>query len=120
MILVNRFSEGGFGQDNLEKLLIILAPFAPATTEKLWRELGQKDSIHNQPWPEFNPKLIKEEEIELVIQVNGKVRDKIKVQADISEKEATTKALGSTKIQKWIKEPKKVIFVKGKLINLVG
>ncbi|MFH1597912.1 MAG: leucine--tRNA ligase [Patescibacteria group bacterium] len=120
MILVNKFVESGFNKVDLEKLLIILAPFAPETTEKLWQQLGNKDSIHDQPWPDFKEELIKEDEVELVIQVNGKVRDRVKVSADISEDEAKEEALASTKVLKWVKQPKKIIFVPGKLINLVG
>lgn len=104
----------------LTKFLIILAPFAPETTEKLWKKLGNKNSVHDQTWPEFDLKLVIEEEIELVIQVNGKVRDRIMVSADIAEEEAKDIALGSAKVQKFIKEPQKIIFVPGKLINLVG
>ena len=101
--------------------LILLSPFAPHITEELWETLEEKESIHLQEWPEFNPELIKEKEIQLVIQVNGKVRDQIKVPADISEEQAKKLALESEKVQKWIEEKKirKIIFVKGKLVNMV-
>ncbi len=105
----------------MEKFLILLSPFAPFITEELWLELGHKDSIFNQEWPKYNLEMIKEEEIELVVQINGKLRDKIKVPADISEEEAREKSLASEKIQKYTdgKEIRKVIFVKGRLINIV-
>ncbi|MDZ7799035.1 MAG: class I tRNA ligase family protein [Patescibacteria group bacterium] len=104
----------------IQKFLIILSPFAPHLAEELWQKLGHKDSIFKEKWPSYDKSKIKEEEIEFVIQVNGKVRDKIQASPDISEKEAREKALASKKVKKFLKdEPKKVIFVKGKLINLV-
>jgi len=101
--------------------LILLAPFAPHITEELWHQLGHRDSIHKQKWPKYNPRLIKEEIITLVIQINGRVRDKIEVEAGISEKKAKELALLSKKVQNWIsgKKIKKVIFVPEKLINIV-
>ncbi len=83
--------------------------------------MGNEGDILNQEWPKYNPEMIKEEEVELVVQVNGKLRDKIKVPADISEEEAKEKALASEKIKKHIdgKEIRKVIFVAGRLVNVV-
>jgi leucyl-tRNA synthetase len=109
------------GKDIIERMLILLAPFAPHLTEELWQYLGKKDSIHNQSWPKYDSKLIKEETITFIVQINGKVRDRIKTKADISEKEARKLAISSEKVQKWIsgKEIKKVIFISGKLINIV-
>ncbi len=105
----------------IEKFLLILSPFAPHLAEELWENLGHKDSIFKEKWPAYDPKLIKEEKITLVIQINGKVRDKIEVTSDIDEKEAKKQAQASVKVQKFIgnKEVKKVIFVPQKLINLV-
>jgi leucyl-tRNA synthetase len=104
-----------------KKFLIILSPFAPHITEELWAQVGEKDSIFSQAWPEYNPEMVQDNLIEMPIQVNGKVRDKIKVSVDISEEEAEEKALASEKVQKHIegKEIKKVIFVKGRLISVV-
>jgi len=105
----------------MEKFLIILAPFAPHLSEELWSELGHKKSIFKEAWPEYNPELVKDEVINLVIQVNSRVRETMEVSADISEEEAKKIALESEKIKKWIegKEVVKIIFVKGKLINIV-
>jgi leucyl-tRNA synthetase len=99
----------------------LLAPFAPHIIEELWHHLGHEDSIHQQSWPKYDSKLVKEEKITLIIQINGKVRDKVEVKADISEEKAKEIALSREKIQKWIKgkKIKKTIFVPGKLINLV-
>jgi len=127
----------------------LLAPLAPYITEELWSRLqgnrgsttpissrvldkvgtksGQKvtsgvtSSIHNQKWPKFRKQLAKKANITLVIQVNGKVRDKIEVPADVTEAKAKKLAMERENIKKWLegKEIKKVIFVKGKLINIV-
>ena len=89
--------------------------------EELWEKLGHKESIFKEKWPEYDAKLAKDEEIEMVVQINGKVRDKFKVSVDISEEEAKKMALESAKVKKWLdgKEPKKVVFVKGKLVSIV-
>ncbi|MBU4205063.1 class I tRNA ligase family protein, partial [Patescibacteria group bacterium] len=109
------------GKDVIEKLLILFAPFASHITEELWSLSGFKKSVHLQKWPVYNPKLIKEEKITLVIQINGKVRDKIEVAVDISENKAKEIALSQEKIKKGIadKKIKKVVFIKNKLINIV-
>jgi len=114
-------SKKEIGGDVIERFLILLAPFAPHITEELWHQLGHGDSIHKQKWPKYNPRLIKEEIITLIIQINGRVRDKIEVEAGISEKKAKELALLSKKVQNWIsgKEIKKIIFVPQKLINIV-
>jgi leucyl-tRNA synthetase len=104
-----------------EKFLILLAPFAPHISEELWEKLGHKKSIFFESWPKYDEKLIQEEEIEMVIQVNGKLRDRIKISAEISEDDAKKLATESERIKQFIdtKEIKKIIFVKGKLINIV-
>ncbi|MCD6550062.1 leucine--tRNA ligase [bacterium] len=109
------------GKKVLERMLLLLAPFAPHISEELWKVTGHQRSIFEEKWPEYNPELVKEETILLVIQVNGKVRDKIEVSADISQEEAKKLALKQEKVQNWIgnKEIKKVIFVPKKLINIV-
>ena len=101
---------------------MLLAPFAPHLTEELWEKLGEKESIHKQSWPKYDPNLAKEEMITLIIQINGKVRDKIEVETNISEDSAKETALSRDKIRGWLgdKKPKKVIFVPGKLINIVA
>ena len=116
---------------NLEKLLLILSPLAPHLTEDLWQEIKEihphfsefkkRDSIHSQKWPSFDPRLIKEEKMQFIIQINGKVRDKIEVESGVPEKKIKELAVSREKIKKWIgdKEIKKTIFVPGKLINIV-
>ncbi|MFO7806878.1 MAG: class I tRNA ligase family protein [Candidatus Moraniibacteriota bacterium] len=102
-------------------LALTLAPMAPHLAEEFWKELGSENSIFQEKWPEYNPENTQSDEIELVAQVNGKVRDKFQADAEISEEEAKKKALESEKIQKHLagKKPKKVIYVKGKLVNIV-
>ncbi|MDI6882946.1 MAG: leucine--tRNA ligase [Patescibacteria group bacterium] len=128
MILVNRITENRKyfytskdGGNYLKTLLLLLAPFAPHLTEEIWQKLGYKKSIFLQKWPKYDPKLIIEEKITLVVQVNGKVRDKIEIESGLSEGEAKKIALARTKIKKWIdaKKVKKTIFIKDKLINFV-
>ncbi len=104
-----------------EAFLILLAPFAPFMTEELWSDLGNKDSVFKSAWPKFNPAMVKDETIQMPVQVNGKVRTILTVSADISEEEAKNIVLSDSTILKWLegKEPKKVIFVKGRLVNIV-
>jgi leucyl-tRNA synthetase len=102
--------------------LKMMAPVAPHITEELWTEhLGKPYSIHQQMWPEVDEEATKEDEIELPVQVNGKVRDRITVPAEASEDEIKTKALASEVVQKYLdgKEPKKVIVANGRLVSIV-
>jgi leucyl-tRNA synthetase len=106
----------------MEKFLVLLAPFAPHITEEIWSQLGHDESIFLQSWPAFDEAMTKDEEINLVVQVNGKMRDMIQVSADISEEEAKKIAMESEKISRYIqdREIKKIIFVKGRLISIVA
>lgn len=106
---------------NYRLLIKILSPFAPHLCEELWSVLDNKKSLFQEEWPEYNSALIKEQEITLAVQVNGKLRETITVPADIAEEEAKKISLSSAAIQKWLegKEPKKVIYVKGKLVSIV-
>jgi len=121
MEAVNAMAANSFVPKELfEIFLILLSPLAPHFAEELWEKLGHKKSIALEKWPKYELKMIQETEADLIIQVNGKFRDIIKVVADISEKEALEKALSSQKVKKYVKgKPKKVIFVKNKLINFV-
>jgi len=122
MILVNRFEEEKeISLIHYSKFLILLSPFAPHISEELWSQLGHDKSIFTEEWPEYDKDLVKDETIELVIQINGKLRDKISVPADISEGDAKSQAMASEKIKSALggQEPKKVIFVRGRLINIV-
>jgi leucyl-tRNA synthetase len=104
-----------------EQLVLLLSPFAPHISEEIWENLGHKNSIIKELWPIYDLALTKDEEIMLVVSVNGKVRDTIRVPAGISEEQAKHLALGSVNVKKHLEgqEVKKVIFVPGKLINFV-
>ncbi len=105
----------------LQNFCILLAPFSPHISEELWHLLGSNESVHLQKWPEYDPKAIILNSYELVIQINGKVRDKINISADASEDLIKQKSLESPNVIKWIdnKEIRKIIIVKGKIINIV-
>jgi leucyl-tRNA synthetase len=122
MICANELEkEEKIEKEIFENFLKLLAPFAPHICEEIWQFLGHKKSIFLVPWPKWDEKLAKEEKITLIIQVNGKVRDKVEVEVDISEERAKELAISRERVKKWIKEKeiKKIIFVPGKLINLV-
>ena len=106
----------------IRNLLLMVAPLAPHIAEELWEINGLKYSIHSQQWPEWNPEFVKEADINLVVQVNGKVRDTILVSAEITEDAAKETAILSKKIGIHIegKEIKKTIYVPGKLVNIVA
>lgn len=108
-------------KDTFGKFLKLLAPFAPHIAEEIWEEMGGKESIFKEPWPIFDPIFAVDKEVTLVVQVNSKVRDTLKVKAEISDEEAKALALSSEKVKKWLegKIIKQVIVVKGKLVNIV-
>ncbi len=109
------------GKEVIERMLILLAPIAPHIAEELWSRIGNKESIFQEKWPEYDPSLVEEDVVTIVIQINGKVRDEIDVSSEISQKEVEKLAFDRKKVQNWIddKEIKKTIFVPGKLINFV-
>jgi leucyl-tRNA synthetase len=108
-------------KEAIEIYLHMLAPVTPHIAEELWQRLGRKYSIHTRPWPEVDEEAAAEEQITLVVQVNGKVRDRITVPVDISEEDAKKVALASEAVQKFLegKPPRKVILVPGRLVNIV-
>ena len=108
-------------QETIATLLLLLAPTTPHLSEELWQQSGREYSIHDQSWPGWDEALAKEAEITLVVQVNGKLRDRITVPASITEDEAKEKVLESQKVKAYLKDKKmvKLIYVPGKLVNLV-
>jgi leucyl-tRNA synthetase len=102
--------------------VLLLAPFAPHIAEELWERMGEPYSVHQQPWPAWDAALAAEEMVTLVVQVNGKVRARIEVSADIEEKAAKDAALADENVQHYVsgKEIRKVIYVPGPLINIVA
>ena len=108
-------------RETIENVLKVLCPFAPHMVEELWSILGHNDYVSSQEWPKFNEDLTVKESVELVVQVNGKVRERIQVNINLSEEELKEIAFNSQKVQNWIegKEIRKVIFIPPKLINIV-
>ena len=105
----------------IDTLLVLLAPMAPHIAEELWHQRGHDESVHQQRWPEHDPTLTVDAVITVVVQVNGKVRDKLEVAADISEDEVRARALASPKVAAATggREPRKFIYVPGRLANVV-
>jgi leucyl-tRNA synthetase len=101
--------------------LLLLAPIAPLLAEELWQRIGEPYSIHQQAWPHYDADIAADQTITLVVQINGKVRDRLEVRADISEEEAKAKALASEGAQRYIdgRTPRQVIYVRGRLVNIV-
>ncbi len=122
---LNRGKAGGLGQTELfgeavDTLIKLIAPVAPHIAEEIWMLRGHPYSVHQQSWPQADEEAAAEDEITLVIQVNGKVRDKIRAPADVDETTARQLALASESVQRHLQgEPKKVIYVPGRLINFV-
>jgi leucyl-tRNA synthetase len=108
-------------EEALDIYLRMMAPSCPHISEELWMLLGKPYSIHQQPWPVVDEEAAAENEITLVVQVNGKVRDRILVPVDITEDKARSIALASAAVQAHLagKPPRKVILVPGKLVNIV-
>ena len=110
---------------NLKKYLKVyiqpLAPFAPHLAEELWELIGEEFSVFNTHIPNYDPELINDDEIQVVIRVNGKVRSKIMVDANISKEELEKLALNDERIKKWIENKNiiKTIVVPRKLVNIV-
>ena len=102
-------------------LVRLMAPFTPHIAEELWAAIGGEYSVHTQAWPEADDAVAAEDTITLVVQVKGKVRGRVEVPADISEEAAREAALADENVQRYVegKELRKVIFVPGKLINIV-
>jgi leucyl-tRNA synthetase len=108
-------------RETIESLILLLAPFVPHVTEELWEDLGKKESVIKAPWPEYDQQAIAEEEIVIVVQVNGKLRDRLLVPVSSEAEAIKEMALTSPKVRRHIdgKEVKKTIFVPEKLVNIV-
>ena len=122
MILVNHLGRQTVRPKAVvEKLVLILAPFAPHFAEELWERLGHTESLAYESWPEYDKELIKEKEIELAVQVMGKIKDRIVVSADANEAQIKQKALSCEKVIAAMagKEPRKIIVIKSRLVNIV-
>lgn len=121
MICVNAAEKEGIGTEQFATLVCILAPYAPHLAEELWAGLGKSDSVHQAPWPEYDAEKLVAESVEIVVQVNGKTRASFAAAPDITDEEAKRAALELPQVQKWVgdSEPKRVVYVPGKLVNIV-
>ena len=123
MMFVNEVEKNNFQLSTLhfKTFLQILSPFAPHIAEELWQILGEKKSINVSEWPKWDKKLVQDEEVKIAVQVNGKVRGEVIIQADDDEDMVKSKALMEKAVLKHVggKEIKKSIYIPGRLINIV-
>jgi leucyl-tRNA synthetase len=109
------------GRFAAETFVLMLASMAPHVTEEIWRALGHKSSVHLESWPKFDSNLARDETVTVVVQINGKVRDRLQVAAGTSEADVRDLALKSTAVQRHLdgKSPTKLIFIKDKMLSIV-
>ena len=109
-------------RDAIEKILLLISPFAPHIAEELWAELGHEEGILHTSWPVVNEEALERDSLEIVIQVNGKTRDKITVSSSATKEELEIQALDLDSVKKWVegKTIRKVIFVPGRLVNIAA
>ena len=122
MILVNEMEKEEFvNEKDFKMFLQILAPFAPHITEEIWSTLGEKKSIHKSSWPKWDKKKIVDDTVKIAVQVNGKVRSEIMVSSDADEEAVKNLAIQDKNIIPWIegKPIRRVIYVKGRIVNIV-
>jgi leucyl-tRNA synthetase len=117
----NAVRNSAIEEEAIKTLVILLAPFGPHIAEELWQVLGNKESVHIQQWPEYNQAALVQDEVEIVVQINGKVRDRLKVSSDISKEDMEKLVLEheSVKSQLVGKQIVKVVGVPKKLVNIV-
>jgi leucyl-tRNA synthetase len=113
--------QGPAAREALEALVQLLSPFAPHFAEELWEKLGHTEWLSRSRWPAYDPALLVQKEITLVVQVNGKVRSRITVPADLDKEVLRAKVLAAPAVQKWLdgKPPRDVIVVPNRLVNVV-
>ena len=112
---------GAVMKEALESLVLLLAPFVPHISEELWQRLGHAELLSSTPWPAYDPTAVVDEEVLVVVQVNGKLRSKITLPAGTDEEALKAKALADEKVQPFLEgvQVRKVICVPGKLVNIV-
>ncbi len=109
-------------RESIETLTLLMAPCTPYVAEEMWSRLGNPYSVHQQGWPMFDEALTTDEIVEIVVQVNGKVRDRLTLSKTAPENDATTQALASARVREALsgKAPTRVIYVPGRLVNIVS
>ena len=112
---------GARTREAIETLVQLLNPFAPHLAEELWERLGHQEMLARTPWPRHDPALLKEDQVTLVLQVNGKVRSHLTLPAGAGQEEIKQRALADPAVQKWLsgKPPKNLIVVPNRLVNVV-
>lgn len=108
-------------REAVQNLIIMLAPFAPHIASEMWEIIGNTSSVHENPWPEYDPDAMVKDEVEMVVQINGKVRDRFTTDINASREEIEKTVLALDKIKEYIgdKNVVKVIVVPKKLVNIV-
>ena len=122
MVCVNELNELKCHKKTiLEPLLIMLAPFAPHISEEIWHQLGKKSTILDETYPAFEQKFLVESVKEYPVSINGKLRTQININLEAAQPEVEEIVLGNDVVKKWLegKPPKKIIYVKGKMVNVV-
>ncbi len=122
MIFVNHMSKQKVrAKDAIEKFVLVLSPFSPHIAEELWQKLGHSKPLAYHDWPGYDQELVKEKEVELAVQIKGKIKDRIVVAADATEEQIKQKALASEKVIAAMAgaEPKKIIVIKSRLVNII-
>ncbi|MFH1404695.1 MAG: leucine--tRNA ligase [Patescibacteria group bacterium] len=121
MKCVNTMKEKGASKELFGKFIVLLSPFAPHVAEELWEQLGNKDSVFDQKWPQFDPELVKDDLIELAIQVNGKLRGTVEISPEADEQTASASSKQVDNVAKHLegKTVVKIIYLPGRMINFV-
>ncbi|OGD67452.1 leucine--tRNA ligase [Candidatus Campbellbacteria bacterium RIFOXYC2_FULL_35_25] len=121
MKFINTVKKSSISKEDYQTFLTILSPFAPHITQELWHQLGNESLIQDESWPKFDESLSKDSIHKIAVQVNGKVRETIEIEEGTEEEDVSKKALASELIKKWLegKEPKKIIYVKNRILNIV-
>ena len=123
MELTNAWQGKAMARDDGLKVVKLIAPLAPYTAEELWERLGQAESVHVQAWPKYDPELVKEEVVTVMVQVNGKVRSKLQVKSEKLPVESVILEMAreDERVKQYLegKRIKNTIFVAGRLVNFV-
>ncbi len=114
-------TESGLTRDQAERFVLILAPFAPHMCEELWHRLGHTDTVAKQAWPKVDPAILVDDEIEMPVQILGKIKARIMVPTKATPQEVEAAVLANDEVQKQLggRAPKKIIVVPGRMVNLV-
>ncbi|NLE90756.1 MAG: class I tRNA ligase family protein, partial [Dehalococcoidales bacterium] len=112
---------GKYWEEAIKSLLLMLAPSAPHITEEIWQLRGLPYSIHNQPWPKWDEEKTRDEEITIVVQINGKLKGKINLPVNTSKEEVLEKAMTADRVSPYLqgKSVADIIYVPGRVVNLV-